>query len=69
MAEEPKKKSLPEILDGMSEEHRRMIAEGVATMDRFAVKPVLKDGKAYYKGNTVAAMAHLKEKKEQQGGS
>ncbi len=61
MAEEPKK-SLPELLEGMSEEHRRMIAEGVATMDRFATKPVLKDGKAYYKGNTVAAITHAKAK-------
>ena len=39
-----------------------MIAEGVATMDRFATKPVLKDGKAYYKGNTVAAITHAKAK-------
>jgi hypothetical protein len=62
MAEEPKK-SLPEILEGMSEEHRRMVAEGVAAMDRFAVKPVLKDGKPFYKGNTVAAAEHLKAKR------
>lgn len=62
MAEDPKK-SLPEMIEGMSEEHRRMIAEGVATMDRFAVKPVLKDGKAFYKGNTVAAAAHLKARR------
>ena len=62
MAEEPKK-SLPEILEGMSEEHRRIIAEGIATMDRFSAKPVLKDGKAYYKGNTVAAVNHEKAKR------
>ncbi len=62
MATQPTK-SLPEIIEGMSEEHRRMIAEGVATMDRFAIKPVLKDGKAFYKGNTVAAAAHLKAKR------
>ena len=47
----------------MSEEHRRMVAEGIATMHRFATTPVLKTGKPKYKGNTVAAMAHLKEKK------
>jgi hypothetical protein len=63
MAESQPTKSLPEILDGMSEEHRRMIAEGVATLDRFSAKPVLKDGKAHYKGNTVAAAAHVKAKR------
>jgi hypothetical protein len=47
----------------MSEEHRRMVAEGIATMQRFSAKPVLKDGKALYKGNTVAAAAHLKAKR------
>jgi hypothetical protein len=62
MAQQPTK-SLPQILEGMSEEHRRIIAEGVATMDRFSAKPVLKDGKAFYKGNTVAAVQHLKAKR------
>ena len=62
MAQQPTK-SLPQILDGMSEEHRRMIAEGVATMDRFSAKPVLKDGKPFYKGNSVSAMQHLKAKR------
>jgi len=62
MAQKPTQ-SLPQILEGMSEEHRRIIAEGVATMDRFSAKPVLKDGKAFYKGNTVAAAAHLKAKR------
>jgi hypothetical protein len=62
MAQQPTK-SLPQILDGMSELQRRIIAEGVATMDRYSAKPVLKDGKAFYKGNTVAAAAHLKAKR------
>jgi hypothetical protein len=57
-------KSLPEILGGMSEEHRRMVAEGVATMHRFAAAPSFKHGKAGYKGgSTVAAVAHAKTKR------
>ena len=57
-------KSLPKILSGMSDEHRRMVAEGMATMHRFAAEPSFKHGKASYKGgNTVAAVAHAKTKR------
>jgi hypothetical protein len=56
-------KSVADILDGMSEEHRRMVAEGMATMHRFAAEPSFKHGKPQYKsGNTVAAIAHAKTK-------
>ena len=57
------KKSVADILGGMSEEHRRMVAEGMATMHRFAAEPSFKHGKPHYKGgNTVAAVAHAKTK-------
>ena len=57
-------KSLPKILSGMSEEHRRMVAEGMATMHRFAAEPSFKHGKPRYQGaNTVAAVAHAKTKR------
>jgi hypothetical protein len=57
-------KSLPKILSGMSEEHRRMVAEGVATMHRFTAAPSFKHGKPSYKGgNTVLAVAHAKTKR------
>jgi hypothetical protein len=57
-------KKVDEILKGMSEEHRRMVAEGLATKHRFAAKPSFKDGKPSYKGsNTVAAVAHVKAKR------
>ncbi len=47
----------------MSEEHRQMVAEGMATMHRFAAEPSFKHGKPQYKGgNTVAAIAHAKTK-------
>ncbi len=57
-----KTKTVRDLMEGMSEEHRRMVAEGIATMHRFATEPVLKDAKPTYKGNTVEAMAHLKAK-------
>ena len=63
MEPEKPQKTVLNMMDGMSEEHRRMVAEGIATMHRFATTPVLKTGKTKYQGNTVAAMAHLKEKK------
>jgi hypothetical protein len=57
------KKSAASILDGMSEEHRRMVAEGMATMHRFAAEPSFKHGKPQYKGgNTIAAITHAKTK-------
>ena len=56
MAQQPTK-SLPQILDGMSELQRRIIAEGVATMDRYSAKPVLKDGKAFYVRDKVRNLA------------
>jgi hypothetical protein len=62
MADEPKK-SLPELTEGMSEEHKRMVAEGIATMHRFATKPALKHAKPHYKSNTVESIAHLKANK------
>ncbi len=47
----------------MSEEHRQMIAEGLATMHRFAAEPSLKYGKPHYEGgNTVTAVKHAKSK-------
>jgi hypothetical protein len=58
-----RKKSMATILSGMSEEHRQMVAEGIATMHRFAAEPSFKHGKPQYKaGNTVAAIAHAKSK-------
>jgi hypothetical protein len=63
MAEAPKK-SLPALLEGMSEEHRQMVADGIATMHRFAAEPRFKHGKPQYKGgNTIVAMAHAKSKR------
>jgi hypothetical protein len=57
-------KSLPKILGSLSEEHRQMVAEGMATMHRFAAEPSFKHGKPSYKGgNTVAAVAHAKTKR------
>jgi hypothetical protein len=50
-------------LKGMSEEHRQMVAEGIATMHRFAAEPSFKHGKPRYKaGQTVAAIQHTKTK-------
>lgn len=41
-----------------------MIAEGIATMRRFAAEPRFKHGKPEYKGaNTVTAIAHAKAKR------
>lgn len=60
--DQPPTKTVRDLMEGMSEEHRRMVAEGIATMHRFATKPVLKDAKPAYKGNTVEAVAHLKAK-------
>ena len=57
------KKSVADILGGMSEEHRRMVAEGMATMHRFAAEPSFKHGKPQYKGRTVEAVAHAKTKR------
>jgi hypothetical protein len=62
MDTQPEKKSVLDLMDGMSDEHRRMVAEGIATMHRFATKPVLKDAKPKYQGNTVEAIAHFKDK-------
>jgi hypothetical protein len=57
------KKSAANLLTGMSEEHRRMVAEGMATMHRFAAEPSFKHGKPQYKGgHTVAAITHAKTK-------
>jgi hypothetical protein len=62
MATRPKK-SVADILSVMSEEHRRMVAEGMATMHRFAAEPSFRHGKPQYKGgNTVAAVTHAKSK-------
>jgi hypothetical protein len=58
------KKPLAEIVQGMSEEHRRMIAEGAATMHRFAAQPSFKHGKPHYKASgTAAAITHAKTKR------
>ena len=58
------KKSVADIVKGMSEEHRQMIAEGTATMHRFAAKPSFKHAKPQYKaGDSVAAIAHAKAKR------
>jgi CO dehydrogenase/acetyl-CoA synthase delta subunit len=57
------KKSVVDLMNDMSEQHRRMVAEGIATMHRFATKPVLKDAKPKYQGNTVEKIAHLKAKR------
>jgi hypothetical protein len=54
--------------DGLSEEHRRMIAEGLATMSRFPVEPCLKHGRPKYIGTTVTAAAHVKAKRARQKG-
>jgi hypothetical protein len=64
MAPPRKKKTILELMDGMSDEHRRMVAEGIATMHRYATKPVLKDAKPKYQGNTVETIAHLKARKK-----
>jgi len=56
-------KSASEILAGMSEQHRRMVAEGIATMHRFSAEPAFKHGKAQYTGRTVEAIAHAKSKR------
>jgi hypothetical protein len=63
MAAAPKK-LVPKAVEGMSEEHRRMVAEGIATMHRFAAEPSFKHGKPQYKSaGTVAAAAHAKSKR------
>lgn len=52
------------MVKGMSEEHRRMIAEGTATMHRFAARPGFKHGKPQYKASgTVVAISHAKTKR------
>lgn len=57
------KKSVADILAGMSDEHRLMVAEGMATMHRFAAEPSFKHGKPQYKGgHTITAIAHAKTK-------
>ena len=49
---------------GLSEEHRRMIAYGIATMHRFSPEPTLKYGKPTYKNtSTVESIAHAKSKR------
>jgi hypothetical protein len=59
------KKSVDEILAGMSEEHRRMVADGLAIMHRFSPEPALKYGKPQYKNaSTVEAIAHAKAKRD-----
>jgi hypothetical protein len=63
MAEESAKPSSLPNLDGMSEEQRRIIAEGIASMHRFAAAPSFKHGKPQYKGRTVEAVAHAKTKR------
>jgi hypothetical protein len=60
--ESAKPKSLPN-LDGLSEEQRRIVAEGIATMHRFAAEPSFKYGKPQYHGRTVEAAAHAKSKR------
>jgi hypothetical protein len=57
MAEETQKSVL-------SEEHRRMIAEGIATLHRFPARPSLKLGQpSYGGGNTVRAIQHARSKR------
>jgi hypothetical protein len=63
MAEEPAKPSSMPSLEGMTEEQRRIVAEGIATMHRFAAAPSFKHGKPQYKGRTVEAIAHVKAKR------
>jgi hypothetical protein len=54
-------KSVNEILAGMSEEHRQMVADGLAIMHRFSPEPSLKYGRPQYKNAfTVEAIAHAK---------
>jgi hypothetical protein len=63
MATGPKKMPI-EPSAGLSDEHRQMIAEGIATMHRFSAEPRFKHRKPEYKGgNTVAAIAHAKPKR------
>jgi len=63
MPDKPQK-SVEEILAGMSEEHRQMVAYGIATMHRFSPEPALKHGKPQYKNAlTVESIAHAKSKR------
>jgi hypothetical protein len=58
-------KSVQEILDGMTEEHRQMVAEGIAIMHRFSPEPAFKHGRPQYKNAfTVESIAHAKAKRE-----
>jgi hypothetical protein len=58
------KKSVNEILANMTEEHRRMVADGIAIMHRFSPEPALKYGKPQYKNTfTVEAIAHAKARR------
>jgi hypothetical protein len=48
----------------LSEEHRRMIAEAIATLHRYPAKPTLKDGQPQYEnGDTVRAIQHARSKR------
>jgi hypothetical protein len=63
MAKAPSR-SAQEILDGMTEQQRRMVAEALATMHRFSPEPTFKYGKPVYKhSNTVESIAHAKAKR------
>ncbi len=58
--DQPRKKTVTDLMEGMTDDHRRMVAEGIATMHRFSAEPTFTHGKPRYKGNTVAAIAHAK---------
>jgi hypothetical protein len=63
MATAPKKLTAG-TMSGLGEEHRRMIADGIATMHRFAAEPRFKHGKPEYKeSGTASAIAHAKAKR------
>ena len=63
MAEKSAKPTSLPSLEGMTEQKRRIIAEGIATMHRFAAEPCFKHGKPHYHGRTVEAVAHAKTKR------
>ena len=56
-------RSAQEIFDGMTDLHRQMVAEALATMHRFSPEPTFKYGKPHYEGRTVEAIAHAKLKR------
>jgi hypothetical protein len=63
MTDKPQK-PVAEILAGMSEEHRQMVADGIAIMHRFSPEPAFKHGKPQYKNAlTVESIAHAKSKR------